>query len=357
MKKFNRLSELQQARAEIERALGRPLPSWTSILQGARPPRENEDDNDADPGEWKHGWQFYASDALEKQEHQAVLGDSTRADAARVRSCGGRNNSRWLTTIPRSDNHKLRNAVHQTLLRRRLGLPIELQQEECEARTCREPLDAHGHHRSACMRTGRVHGRHAAALSPWKQILQEAGYRVQTERPLNQTHLAVPLLDQRRMDLVAAPGPQSAGARRGLALFCDLTVVSPHTKRGAPRGGARSTDGATIARAERRKHIKYTDVQGSGIAAFIVLGCEVYGRWNSDTQQLISELARLKALEAPPLLRRSAQHAWANRWLGLAGIVTQRAVAEALLCPRGADLLTSSAVEQEPSLTDLFDGN
>ena len=159
------------------------------------------------------------------------------------------------------------------------------------------------------------------------------------------------------MDLVAAPGARSVGARRGRALFCDVTIVSPHTKRGAPRAGARSTDGQTVARADRKKRIKHADVDNSGIAAFVVLGCEVFGRWNDDAIQLVSQLARLKSMEAPPLLRRSAQHAWANRWWGLVGIGTQRAVAEALLCQHGPDLLPGIAEERGPTLTELFSSN
>ena len=65
------------------------------------------------------------------------------------------------------------------------------------------------------MRTGRAHARHSTAISPWRQVLNEAGYRVHTERLIRNTHLAVHHDDQRRMDLVAAPGARGLGARRG----------------------------------------------------------------------------------------------------------------------------------------------
>eukprot|EP00973_Karenia_brevis_P008072 1093640-Karenia_brevis.AAC.1 len=68
---------------------------------------------------------------------------------------------------------------------------------------------------------------------------------------LRDTHLAVRADDRRRMDLVAAPGVRSVGARRGVALFGDVTVVSPISRAGAARPGAANVDGAVVAAAVR----------------------------------------------------------------------------------------------------------
>ena len=84
------------------------------------------------------------------------------------------------------------------------------------------------------------------------------------------------------MDLVAAPGSRSLGARRGVALFADITVVGVHTKRGNARPTAATTDGGVLSQAVARKSHKYADVVSSREAAFLVLGCEVYGRWSDD---------------------------------------------------------------------------
>ena len=155
------------------------------------------------------------------------------------------------------------------------------------------------------------------------------------------------------MDLVAAPGNRGSGARRGLALFCDVTVVSPHTKHGAPRCGSGRTAGATLRTAISKKHSKYSDISRSGAAAFVVLGCEEYGRWCDEAVSLFKELAAAKAREAPPVLRAAAKAAWLNRWWAMASVGVQRAVAEAQLCEGGADLLPAPSALSGPTLTDL----
>ena len=49
-------------------------PTWNDIANGLRPPRPP--DPMEDPltlGEWAHGWQFHASNALERAAHQRLL--------------------------------------------------------------------------------------------------------------------------------------------------------------------------------------------------------------------------------------------------------------------------------------------
>ena len=346
------LAELSRARQTLLRDCP-ALPTWAEVIGGATPTELMEDADEIMPGEWSGGWQYVASNKLEKSEHAALLRGS-RADATRIRSCGGPHSGQWLTTAPSSDRLALRCPVMQILLRRRLGLVVDPVSTSCEAPRCGAQLDGKGHHRSACTRTGRIHGRHAAAVGPWQQVLSEASYRTHTERLLRNTHLAVRPADQRRMDLVAAPGARGIGARRGLSLFCDITIVSPLTRNGVSRNGARHTDGAMVAAAARRKHAHYADIDASGIAAFIVLGSEVFGRWGAEALKLVSDLAALKARSAPPLLRQSARAAWTSRWWGILSIGTQRAIGEALLCPNGADLIAGTTLADPPPITDII---
>ena len=157
------------------------------------------------------------------------------------------------------------------------------------------------------------------------------------------------------MDLVAAPGSRGLGARRGQALFCDVTVVSPLTRNGAPAAGARTRDGAALQRAERRKHNTYHDVSQSDTAALLILGTEVYGRWSTDAHDLVQELVTLKAAQAQPLLRGAAAAAWSTRWWNVLSVGLQRATSEALLCCSSADLLPRTTPGDEPYLGDLLD--
>ena len=356
----NCLSELMHSRSVII-AEGRPLPSMAEILAGAQPvphiaheePAEYDDEEQLDAGEFRHGWQRHTSQARETHAHGTLLSQSSRATRARVRSCAGQHSARWLMTAPTCDELRLRNPIMRVLLQRRLGLPIDVLREECEARGCRASLDSCGFHRSACTRTGRIHGRHAAALAPWRQVLSEAGYKVRTERMLRDSHLQVEQGDQRRMDLVAAPGARAPGAFRGLPLFCDVTVVSPHTQAGLARGSSANTNGAILRTAANRKRGTYSDISDSGVARLVVLGCEVYGRWCEDAILLVRQLAAAKAREAPPALRASARQAWSCRWWSLASVGVQRAIGEALLREGGVDLLSSPPPAGEPSLIDV----
>ena len=348
------LDRLDLARQSLLEA-GLELPSWLDLSNGAVPqaPLRRDPEEHADPGEWAHGWQFFTSSALQTQRRQALTAAAGRADKARLRSCRGRNSSRWLTAVPYQEALVLSNPVFQCLLRRRLGLSITADSEQCEARTCRTPLDAEGHHRAACMRTGRVHGRHSACIAPWRQVLHEAGYRTRAERLLRDTHVPTDPLDQRRMDIVAAPGSRAVGARRGVPLFLDVTVVAVHARNGVPHAAAVHNEGGALSQAVARKRRRYQDVVQHGGSSFVVLGCEVYGRWCSDAVQLMRELIALKARQAPPALQRSAANAWSNRWWSLVAVGTQRAVAESLLRHAGADLQPSPGLDSPPPLADL----
>eukprot|EP00973_Karenia_brevis_P048168 6684502-Karenia_brevis.AAC.1 len=69
-------------------------PTWRALAAGARP----EQPEASDVGEWTHGWQFRASDALEQQEYTTLLRAlrgrgrfGPLPDPARLRSCSGRN--------------------------------------------------------------------------------------------------------------------------------------------------------------------------------------------------------------------------------------------------------------------------
>ena len=125
-------------------------PGWPSLANGARPLQPDREE--VEPGDWQHGWQFYAASALEQQEHSTLLGvlrgrgsESGAPGPARLRSCGGPNASVWLTVCPTSPALSLRNSELLTALRLRLGLPVPQDGSHCEA--CRSRLDELGYHR------------------------------------------------------------------------------------------------------------------------------------------------------------------------------------------------------------------
>ena len=112
-----------------------------------------------------------------------------------------------------------------------------------------------------------------------------------------------------------------------------------------------------MTRAERRKHRTYHDVLHSDVAALLVLGAEVYGRWSNDALQLVRELVTLKAAQAQPLLRGAAAAAWSTRWWNVLSVGLQRATSKALLCCSSADLLPRTPCGDEPWLGDVLDAS
>ena len=147
------------------------------------------------------------------------------------------------------------------------------------------------------------------------------------------------------------------GAYRGQACFCDVLVVAPLTRNGAPAPGARPTNGAALKRAERRKHRTYHDVLHSDVAALLVLGAEVYGPRSNDAPQLVQQLVSLKGAQAQPLLPGAASAAWSTRWGNVLSVGVQRATSEAFLCCSSNDLLPRTPAGEELWLGDVLDDN
>ena len=82
------LGELHNAAGLLDRHgfVGRP--DWNNIRVGIRP----EGDIHAEPGEWLHGWQYYASSSSSSEHHfrkNVVLNQSCAADQAHLRSHSG----------------------------------------------------------------------------------------------------------------------------------------------------------------------------------------------------------------------------------------------------------------------------
>ena len=136
----------------------------------------------------------------------------------------------------------------------------------------------HGHGRLADGTGGGWQGRHTDLVAAWRQVFREAGGQVpdrNIERLLSNTNIPVPEGDVRRIDLMVT----CTIAARGLPLFCDVTVVSPITGTGRPRGGTSNRGGALLERAESENNTTYAEVVTSGLGSLQYLGAEVYGRW------------------------------------------------------------------------------
>ena len=79
-----------------------------------------------------------------------------------------------------------------------------------------------------------------------------------------------------------------------------------------------------LERAQRDKLNKYWDVEESSLGELVCLGCEVRGRWNEEAHAWVRGLAKEKAKNQHPLLRRSVELAWLDRWWALLGAANTR---------------------------------
>ena len=214
-----------------------------------------------------------------------------------------------------------------------------------------EGPDPHGHRRLADNLAARLNARHTVLIAAWRQIFAEAGGQVpdrNIERMLSNTHIPVPVGDTRRLDLVV-PGLNVA---RGLPLFCDVTIVSPLSRNGRPRGGTSNQGGHLLIDAARENDATYQEVVNTGLGALYCLGCEVYGRWGEQCIRLIPQLAREHARGLHPRVRRGAALGYQNRWWSLVSVALQKAVAAAVLRDHGEDLATTT-LAPAPALAEL----
>ena len=154
--------------------------------------------------------------------------------------------------------------------------------------------------------------------------------------------------DPRRLDLVVY-----GASPLGLALCCDATLVSPITGTSTPHPRAEHTPGIALRMAESRKRATYPELQRGGGQRLFVLAVEVGGRWNADSQALVRQLVRVRALRAPPALRAAASTAWTRRWWrGMLSTAVQHAVGGTAL---GAPWLVSKgAAACEPGLDHVL---
>ena len=138
-------------------------------------------------------------------------------------------------------------------------------------------------------------------------------------------------------------------------MFCDASVRSPLHADGTPHSRAAAVDGIVLKTAEADKERKYSDIVRSSMGKLLTLAVEVGGRWNDTAIDIVSRLAAQKVREVPPLLRRSAQLAWTDRWWAILGIAVQDALAASLLAPAGKGLALEGTVDYEPALEEVLD--
>ena len=277
--------------------VGFVVPEWTALADGLRPePREPEHH---EPGAQRAGWQHEAASCVERHYRATcILPHLSPTRRAMLRSQSGPVAGIPFSTTPSSCLTRLEPALFRVLLQRRLSLPLLLTKRFCR---CGRLLDAFGHHRAACSRSG-VLGRRGFSL-------ESAAARV------CRVDLGVPNAhDNRRLEVVADGLPLFGGVQ----LAVDTTLVSAIQGDGQPQRGAADRDGVALKRARRRKETTYPElVQPGSRARLVVLALEVGGRWSQEARTFVQLLAEARTRSEPLLMRRRMEQAWRLRWFSI----------------------------------------
>jgi hypothetical protein len=294
------LRELRDCGSVLD-TVGFSRPSWAELRSGVRPAAFFRRLPGADPGEWEHGYQYYATQAVDDWAAHEFAAQLPASDTALLRSQSGPGAGDWLLAIPTGLDLSLDSPLFALALRRRLLLPLPCGPAACGS--CGAMLDDRGHHALACVRSGWLRRRATGFELAWVQVLKEAGARVR-HQPLLRS-LAVPGIaphDGRQLDVVASGLPLFGGR----ALVGDATLRSPLAGDGSVRDAADRVDGSTFPGARRDKFAKYPEFEAAADRLhFIVLAEEVGGRFAPEAVDLVRGLVVEAAARCPPLLQRT----------------------------------------------------
>ena len=139
------LSELVQATSQLDQEGFAERPSWSELRRGKRPP----------PGEWQHGWQYWAYSASDRTFRKStMLSGQSASNRAHLRSHSGRNAGVVFAHVPTAPEFVVPPHLFRVLLLERMRLALPITEATCGG--CCAPLDPHGLHRAACTRSGRL---------------------------------------------------------------------------------------------------------------------------------------------------------------------------------------------------------
>ena len=123
------LAELHNASGRLDREGFWWRPTWSELRHGKRPP----DSVSSEPGEWQHGWQFWASSVSDTHfRKNSVLPRCTAARQAHLRSHSGHNAGAALACAPTTPECTVPPLLFRVLLLERLQLPLPIAEATCE---------------------------------------------------------------------------------------------------------------------------------------------------------------------------------------------------------------------------------
>ena len=281
------LQQLTDARRLLSREGFARMPSWESLSRGERPDAHFA----SEPGEWPHGWQFFASSTREHHfRTNEILAASSPADCAHLRSRSGPGSGCVLAGCPTAIEYTIPAFDFRVLLLDRLRLSLPLTDVRCEG--CGKSLDAFGRHRTSCMISGRIRKRAAPIEVMTCRVCREAGALVKSNVFLRDMNICVSASDERRIEVLA----HGLSVRHGGQLAVDVTLRASTSAENIAHPHAADIDGTVASAARRSKECKYPEL-ANGRCSLVVLALEVGGRWSQEAIEFIRDLSWAKASE------------------------------------------------------------
>ena len=256
------IGELREAADRLDREGFVNRPEWIALKDVQRP----EVVEMWEPGEWHHGWQYFASSCSEYHYRETVvLVQSCAADQAHLRSHSGPGSADVFLGCPTGFEFQLQLVVFRTLALERLRLPLQLSEAAC---VCGARLDTRGRHRAACPRSGLLRIRATPTERTLAKVCREAGATVRCNTKLRDLNIGVFMS---RMRERLRSWPQVCLSHHGAQLAVDITLRSATTAAGLPCTNAAHTNGAVLHRARMERAAKYSELLGGGRCQLIVV--------------------------------------------------------------------------------------
>ena len=129
-----------------------------------------------------------------------------------------------------------------------------------------------------------------------------------------------PIVDNRTIEVLAL--------FHGAQLAVDTTLVSPVGRDGTARVQAHLIPGAALtAAAQRKRRYVYPELRTAARCRLVIIALEIGGRWSDEAADFIRRVASARARRDS----RAVAAAYAHRWVGIASVAAQRALASSLL--------------------------
>ena len=228
----------------------------------------------AGPGEpdiTLRGWQRVAARACNESACETHLADLPPTSRALLLSQSGPHSARALTALPTHEAVVIPSAHFRVPLLRRLRLPLPLAPRTCR---CRGRLDPLGDHRSACATSGVLAARALPLERAVARVCREAGAAVARNVRVADMNIDVPVVNDRRIEVVANGLPLWHGAQ----LAVDATLVSPVMRAGEPQTRADVEPGRAVSSAaECKRRYTYPEITRARRCRLVVVGLEVGG--------------------------------------------------------------------------------